>query len=567
MTVEQLQKAPFYLDYQDITWVRRTLDAMTTDEKIGQLFFPIAYSPQPEDLDRLLEAHVGGILFRAGPAKEIREAHTYLQEHTRVPLLLAANLESGGNGLVLEGTPYGCNMQVAATDDPIRSAEHLGEIACKEAAAVGCNFSFAPDVDIDMNAHNPITNVRTFGSDPQRVEACGRAYIRGAQSAGCATAAKHFPGDGVDERDQHLLTSINTLSVQDWDATFGKVYAGIIEEGTLSIMAGHIALPAYARALGATAQEAALPATLSPVLISRLLREKLGFQGLVISDATPMVGFCSAMKREDAVPSCFMAGCDMFLFNKDLQEDIVYMKRGLERGVLTEARLEEAVIRILGLKAALGLHEKQERHALIPSGEAQRVIGCPVHMRLARDCADASVTLVKDTDSLLPLHPQRHNRLLLEVLGDFPSNARVEKTVTQLLSEQGFHMIPYVREGIAQDGSLMVDTVEQFKAKYDAVLYVGNIENVSNRTTNRINWYTFFGLGNNIPWFVHEVPTVFLSLGNPYHLLDVPMIGTYINAYGNSDIVIEAAVKKLLGQAPFRGHSPSDPEGFLHTMH
>ena len=143
MTVEQLQKAPFYLDYQDITWVRRTLDAMTTDEKIGQLFFPIAYSPQPEDLDRLLEAHVGGILFRAGPAKEIREAHTYLQEHTRVPLLLAANLESGGNGLVLEGTPYGCNMQVAATDDPIRSAEHLGEIACKEAAAVGCNFSFA----------------------------------------------------------------------------------------------------------------------------------------------------------------------------------------------------------------------------------------------------------------------------------------------------------------------------------------------------------------------------------------------------------------------------------------
>lgn len=150
----------------------------------------------------------------------------------------------------------------------------------------------------------------------------------------------------------------------------------MIEEGTLSIMAGHIALPAYARALGATAQEAALPATLSPVLISRLLREKLGFQGLVISDATPMVGFCSAMKREDAVPSCIMAGCDMFLFNKDLQEDIVYMKRGLERGVLTEARLEEAVIRILGLKAALGLHEKQERHALIPSGEAQRVIGC-----------------------------------------------------------------------------------------------------------------------------------------------------------------------------------------------
>lgn len=192
MTIEQLQKAPFYLDYQDITWVRRTLDAMTTDEKIGQLFFPIAYSPRPEDLDRLLEAHVGGILFRAGPAKEIHEAHTYLQEHTRVPLLLAANLECGGNGLVLEGTPYGCNMQVAATDDPIRNAEHLGEIACKEAAAVGCNFSFAPDVDIDMNAHNPYQRAYLWQRPPTG-GSLRRAYIRGAQSAGCATAGKAFP--------------------------------------------------------------------------------------------------------------------------------------------------------------------------------------------------------------------------------------------------------------------------------------------------------------------------------------------------------------------------------------
>ncbi len=567
MIAEQLRQAPFCLRTQEIAWVQSTLDAMTMDEKIGQLFFPIAYSSQLNDLDALLKAHVGGILFRAGPAEEIRGAHAYLQAHTRVPLLLAANLESGGNGLVLEGTPYGCNMQVAATDNPVSHAEQLGEIACKEAAAVGGNFAFAPDIDIDMNAYNPITNVRTFGSDPQRVEACGRAYIRGARNAGCATAAKHFPGDGVDGRDQHLLTSVNSLSVQDWDASFGRVYTGMIEEGTLSIMAGHIALPAYARALGATAQEAALPATLSPVLISRLLREKLGFQGLVISDATPMVGFCSAMKREDAVPACIMAGCDMFLFNKDLQEDIEYMKRGLERGALTVARLEEAVLRILGLKAALGLHEKQKRHALVPASEAQQVIGCPAHMQLARACADASVTLVKDVEGILPLHPQRHRRILLEMLGDFSSNARVEKKITQLLAHHGFEVLPYVREGFAQDGSLVVDTVEQFKKKYDAVLYVGNIENVSNRTTNRINWYTFFGLGNNIPWFVHEVPTVFLSLGNPYHLLDVPMIETYINAYNNSDIVIEAAVEKLLGQSPFRGHSPSDPEGFLHTMH
>ena len=227
-----------------------------------------------------------------------------------------------------------------------------------------------------MNAHNPITNVRTFGSDPQRVEACGRAYIRGAQSAGCATAAKHFPGDGVDERDQHLLTSINTLSVQDWDATFGKVYAGMIEEGTLSIMAGQYRPSRLCQGVGRDGTGGRSARHAFPVLISRLLREKTWLPGSGHLRCHPHGRLLLRHEARGRGTVLYHGG----LRHVPLQQGFAGRHRihetGPGTGVLTEARLEEAVIRILGLKAALGLHEKQERHALIPSGEAQRVIGC-----------------------------------------------------------------------------------------------------------------------------------------------------------------------------------------------
>ena len=246
-----------------------------------------------------------------------------------------------------------------------------------------------------------------------------------------------------------------------------RFYAGMIEEGTLSIMAGAYRPSRLCQGVGRDGTGGRSARHAFPVLISRLLREKLGFQGLVISDATPMVGFLlrhEARGRGYRPVSWRAATC--FLFNKDLQEDIVYMKRGLERGVLTEARLEEAVIRILGLKAALGLHEKQERHALIPSGEAQRVIGLPgtyaAGSRMRRCIGNAGQGYGQPS-SAAPTEVQAPSAGGSRGLSQ--QRARGKKTATQLLSEQGFHVIPYVREGIAQDGSLMVDTVEQFKAK------------------------------------------------------------------------------------------------------
>lgn len=222
---------PFYLSDEQISWVEETYKNMSDDEKIGQLFCPIVFTKDPQELKNLVNSrHIGGMLYREGPGAELLEAHRVLQEASRIPLLTASNLEYGGNGSAVEGTYYGRQMLVAASGNEER-AYQLGKVSASEGAAVGVNWTFAPVVDMDRNYHNPITNVRTYGDDPQRVIAMGKAYMKGCMEEGVATAVKHFPGDGVDERDQHLLTSVNSLSCEEWDETYGKIYEAMIQAG------------------------------------------------------------------------------------------------------------------------------------------------------------------------------------------------------------------------------------------------------------------------------------------------------------------------------------------------
>lgn len=550
-----LKKKPFYLSDEDIKWVEDTINSMTIEEKIGQLFCTIGMSPDENYLKyNILNKHIGGILFRNGESEEMQKAHNFLQENSKIPLLIAANLEAGGDGIATDGTAYAKQMQVAAANDP-EYAYKLGKISCSEGAAVGCNWAFAPVVDIDMNFRNPITNLRTYGNDPEKVLANGLEYLRAAKECNVAVSIKHFPGDGVDERDQHLLTSVNTLSCEEWDNTFGKIYEGLIEAGALTAMIGHIAMPAYQKKFNSDFPNKIVPATLSPELLNGLLREQLGFNGMIVTDATPMVGFTAAMSRELAVPTAIACGCDMFLFNKDLAEDYDFMMKGYENGTITEERLQEALTRILATKAALKLHESQKNNTLTKGKEELKGIRSKEHIEWGYDCADKAITLVKDTQNLLPISSNKNKKILLQILGDFPSNDRVNSTLKELLIKEGFEVTNYVSE----DFGMPLDNVGDIKSKYDLVLYIGNIENASNKTVSRINWHTFFGLGNNLPWFVEEVPTMFISVANPYHLLDVPMVKTYINCYSNNEFVLEKVVEKILGKSEFKGVSPIDP--------
>lgn len=549
-----LKKKPFYLNETEIEWVEKTLEQMTLEEKIGALFCPIGYSTDPEYLDMMLGFHIGGLFFRDGVGEEMRETFEYAQNHSRIPLLIPSNLEAGGDGAATDGTPYGKQMACAAAGDK-KYAYRLGKIACTEAAALGINWAFAPVVDIDRNFHNPITNVRTYGDNPETVYTYAKEYMRAAMECNVAVSIKHFPGDGIDERDQHLLTSVNSLSIEEWDETYGKVYRGLIEDGALTVMAGHIAMPAYQEHYNPQTEGSVIPASLSRELLNNLLRDKLGFNGLIITDATPMVGFTAAMARERSVPLAIESGCDMFLFNKDLAEDYQFMMDGYRNGILSEKRLLDANRRILALKAALKLHEKKSAGTLVPTEDSLQVLKSRQHIEWAKELADASITLVKDTQKLLPINATKYPKVLLEIMGDFPSNERVLKQVTEELEKKKFEVYVYEKENF----EVGVDNVKTFKEKYDLVIYIGNVENTSNQTTNRLNWYTFWGQGNNVPWFANEIPVLFISVANPYHLLDVPMIKTYINCYSNNEYVIESVINKITGNSEFKGKNPVDP--------
>ena len=545
-----LKARPFFLTDEQIQWVENTLSSMTEDEKIGQLFCPISYSADENYLRyELLRYHVGGLLFKTSPSREVRAALRFMQAESRIPLLSAANLEFGSTGFLEDGTFFGQQLGIGATGDT-EHAYRMGYVSCREASAVGCNLAFAPVSDLDLNWRNPIINVRSYGKDPEKVLAFCKAYKRGADENNVAVSIKHFPGDGVDEVDQHLLVSINTTSTEEWENTYGKVYRGLIEDGAMSVMVGHIDQPAWRHKLNPGLPEGTVPATLSRELMTGLLREHLGFNGLIITDATPMVGFNCAMKRRDAVPTSIAAGADMFLFNKSLPEDVSFMREGIRRGLLTWERVDEAITRILAMKAALGLITRR-----IPEEAKMSCIGCAQHHAWARELADEAITLVKDTEQNLPLNPKKTPRLLLEVLGNCPSEARIAAYMKEKLTAEGFEVTLYQPEDFAtyQFG------VAPFTDRFDAVLYLGNVENASNKTTNRLNFTTFWGHGNNVPWFVCEVPTVFCSLANPYHLLDVPMIKTYINCYSNNTETLDALIEKLMGRDTFRGTFPTDP--------
>jgi beta-N-acetylhexosaminidase len=467
-------------------------------------------------------------------------------------------LEAGGNGIAKNGTHFAKPMQVAATDNE-EMAYRLGLVCGREGRAVGCNWTFAPIVDIDLNFNNPITNVRTFGSDPERVARMAKAYTRGIQESGMAVSVKHFPGDGVDDRDQHLLTSINSMSTEEWDAAFGLVYKELIEAGADTIMIGHIMLPSYSRKLvPSIADEELMPATLAPELVTGLLRQQLGFNGMIVTDSTGMAGFTMAEKREIAVPKSIAAGCDMFLFNKNIQEDYDFMMKGLETGIVTLARVEEAVTRILALKASLGLHQQQREGTLVPEANALSILQCAEHEQWAKQCADLSVTLVKDTQKLLPLSIEKHRRLLFFVQGDEGrrhTKPNVHKQMVERLLEEGFEVTLFDKNNY--NFGEVFGSISEMKQRYDVALYFANIETASNQTNLRINWAPPMGI--DMPWFTPELPTLFISVANPYHLQDVPRIPTYINAYTGNDYIIDAVVDKLVGKSEFKGINPVDP--------
>ena len=560
---KQLTSAPFCLDEGQLAWVEDTLASMSTEDRLRQLFCLITYSDDAEELRRLAEqVRPGGVMSRPVPSGQALRSIRTLQEYSHIPLLISANLESGGNGLLTDGTCFAKPMAVAATDD-VEQARRLGEICGTEGSAVGANWAFAPIVDIDYNWRNPITNTRTFGSDPERVRRMGVAYVNELQKHGMAACCKHFPGDGRDERDQHIAPSVNDLSCGEWDRTYGMVYRAAITAGVQSIMIGHILLPAYSRRFNPALRDGdLLPASVSYELVTRLLREQLGFNGLIVTDSSTMAGVAAFLPREKLVPMSIAAGCDMFLFTKNLDEDLAFMTDGLRKGIFSEERLAEAVTRILALKAALRLPEKRETGRLVPREEdAKRQIAQPLFAEWSRECADRSVTLVKEEAGVLPLTPERYPRVLYCPLDNksagqsfFSGEMTANRRFAELLRANGFDVTLF-EPAPGMEG--FMTPVREITERYDLILYAAELATKSNQTVVRPEWSN--PMGANVPTYCHSVPTVFVSFENPYHLVDVPQMRTFVNCYGGSEVVLRAALEKLMGKSRFQGKSPSDP--------
>lgn len=576
-----LGAAPFNLSESAIKWVNQTIADMSDEEKLGQLFVNMGAQRSEEYLSEILDNyHIGAVRYNPGTAEEVWEQNRILQTKSKIPLLIAANTEAGGNGACTDGTYVGCEIKVGATNDE-RFAYELGRVSGIEAAAIGCNWSFAPIVDLLYNWRNPVIADRAFGNDPDLVLKMARAYIRGISESGILPAAKHFPGDGIDERDQHLSASVNTLSCEEWDATYGKVYQGLIDDGLPSIMAGHIMLPSYQRHFSAQGQDVELrPATLCKELLTDLLRGKMGFNGLIVTDASHMVGMTGEMARRDMLPAAIEAGCDLFLFFNDPDEDFAWMKEAYRDGRLSHTRVEAALQRILGLKAKLGLHEKPREEILPPKEAAMARIGMAEALAVAPQVSDAAITLVKEEDGVLPVTPPRYPRVLVvpvsgpknPVSGAFGgggAESHPAAQVAKLLAEQGFEVTVHeslfdkLEKMTPEEQMQAVKNVYAGKAPiaklteaYDLVLLIARVEGML-QPVARVMWPATKGTVD-IPWYVHEIPTIYVSTASAFDLADVPQVKTYINTYDFKDHTLSALVDKLQGKSEFRGISPVD---------
>lgn len=555
-----LRKKPYCLSDEQVSFVVKQVSEMSVEDKIGQLFFVIG---QDEDLvnleDFTKKYRPGGIMYRPDAAEKIKREIAAMQKFSKIPMFVAANLEAGGNGIVNEGTRLGMPMEMAATDDP-EAAYQLGAVAGYEAHQVGCNMSFAPIVDIDNNFRNPIMNVRTFGSDKNRVIKMSDAQVKGLGENQIIPVIKHFPGDGVDERDQHLVSSVNSLSADEWMNSYGQIYRHLIEGGIPSVMIAHIMQPAWERKLRPGIEDKDLrPASSSKLLIDGLLRNVLHFNGLAITDATPMIGYNAALPRKELLPATINAGIDMILFNKNIDEDYESVREAVANGTISMARIDEAVTRILGTKLAQKVMNLDGQLAS-PAPEILDLKRAE-HEKIADEIATKSVTLVKDRDHLLPLTPEKYPRIRLYVLGDnddggFKEGGRVTDEFEKRLEAAGFEVTLYDRQHL-DFHETFEEGVEDVKKKFDLAFYVANVETASNQTTTRLDWIHL--MAADAPWFMKSIPTVFVSTANPYHLFDIPNVSTFINGYTGNRATIDAIMRKLTGQEAFVGKSPVDP--------
>ena len=543
------------------TWAEATLAQMTLREKVGQLMMPFVlgnFAPEgSETHDRIVdvieEEHVGGVIMSVGSPSEVAVKLNDLQMHSKYPLLVAADLESGAGfrfrgavhiptNIALGGaTTFPSLMAFGAAGD-WRYAYQLGRITALEARAMGVHVPFAPVLDVNNNPENPIINIRSFGEDPDAVANLGASLVRGLQDYDAVSTGKHFPGHGDTETDSHLALPIIRVGRDRLDAVELVPFRAAIAAGMKGIMTAHIAVPEIS---GET-----IPATLSPEVLTGLLRDDLGFDGIVFTDAMDMVAVDRLFPRGEAAVRAVLAGADVILMPREVKRAVDAIVDAIDEGRLTEARIDESVGRLLRLKEDLGLHEERT----VPLEMIPRVVGVPEHMEVAREVAESSITLLQNVRDLLPLLGTRRAQVLSvsfrnpgDVLSGRYFDARLRETYPRLVTRS-------------------VDAATNSEAYGDL------LRRAIRSNLVVVSIYSNFAGKVELPdatvEFVNELASrsithVVITFGNPYLISFFPDAQAYLLAWSSAQVSQEAAADALFGGIAITGRSPIGMDPFF----
>ena len=582
---EKYQKpGPVKLDRGGEKWAEKTLRKMSLEEKVGQLFMVWARArflnlngPEYQQYHQILQKyHVGGFALTV-PAEgafvyynqpyEAAMLVNQLQRESRLPLIFAADFERGVSMRLLGSTVFPHAMAFGAAGNA-DYARRFGEITAQEARAVGVEWNFFPDADVNSNPANPIINTRSFGEDPQEVGKLVAAYIQGARTEGMLTTAKHFPGHGDTATDSHLGVAKVTGDRQRLKAVELPPFEAAIRAGVDAVMVAHVTVPA----LEADPNHVA---TTSPAMVTGLLKQQLSFKGLVVTDALDMGGLTRLYQNDigRAAVEAFKAGNDMLLIPADLDASYQAMLNAVQSGEIPQSRVDESVLKILKAKASVSLNKAR----LVDINQLGMVIGRPENLAFGQEVADRAVTLVRDNGRVLPLQPlppqgtggpalpyqpavEVTNRLVVVVFCDDLRMDPGHELVRQIRQRWPDANILYVDTRTAAGMSDQVLAAVQSAEKVVAAVYeiptAGKAVQVAGQMENTVGLNDARGelLGRVLQ--TAGPKTMVVAVGNPYVAGDFPQVENYLCTFSNAAVSEDSAVKALFGEMPVRGHLP-----------
>ena len=566
--------APVHLDHKGERWAESTLRHMTLEEKIGQMImiwvhvqYMNTQSPEYQKLtDAIHTYHLGGFgvsvavdgsLLLKGDPIEAAFLTNSLQKQSKYPLLMAADFERGASMRLIGPTDFPAAMAFGATNDPALTRQ-FGQVSALEARAIGIHWNWFPDADVNSNPANPIINTRSFGEDPAQVSTMVTAYIEGARGAGLLTTAKHFPGHGDTDTDSHLALARVTGNSDRLNSLELVPFRAAISAGVDSVMIGHLVVPAVE-------SDPNKPASVSGSVITGLLKDKLGFKGLVVTDGMDMNGLVSTfsgtrpqISAEESI-AAVLAGDDMLILPPDLDGAYHGLIDAVHQGKISQQRIDESVLKILRMKASVGLNTNR----LVSLDEAAKAIAAPESVTLAQTVADRAITLAKDSANLVPLKltgtEDKGKGLTAVIFNDSPRGSDGSRAfiaeLHQRAPEATILAVDSINAKFVSDSVL--DAVQQANRVIilaEAVPSGGRIR-AGNATGSA-------GLDTGPAQLLVSIAktagskTIFTAFGNPYTGISVPGIETYICTFSNVPTSARALVHALFAEIPISGHLP-----------